>query len=313
MHRLRIIPLLVTPLFILSACQDREGMLRQHFESNKEAKAVLESIDGPDVTGVEAALLRGAEEAEENGNYVKSLQYWIQLVDQNEDNPAYQLSFADALRKTGAYNKAIAQYNLLRDSEEYKAAALEGIGLALMAQGEYEQAGDHFSEVMEVDAARWRSINAIGILFTIREMYPEARQYFAEALALNPSSVPVRNNLALMEAMDKQYDEAERLLNEAQKMAVNKSDQQMQVAMNLGLIHAIQGDLKRAETIVQPWLSESELFNNMGYYAHVAKDDQMATSYLNMALTQSDKHYAKAWKNLDSLNKLVKKSPGKSG
>jgi hypothetical protein len=40
----------------------------------------------------------------------------------------------------------------------------------------------------------------------------------------------------------------------------------------------------------------------MGLYAHLAKDDQMAKSYLNMALTESKTYYGKAWENLEAVS-----------
>ena len=285
-------------------------MVRKNIKG-EDAKKVLEEMKGPDVPSIDNALLNSATKAEESGNFKNAAQFYAQLVDKNPTNQQYLFSLAETLRQTGGYEKAIEAYGKITDADK-KAPALEGTGLCYMALGEYDKAGDSLAKVMEQDAARWRTVNAIGILFTIRGLYPEARQYFTEARSIAPDNVAVHNNMALMEALDKNYTEAERLLLEAGGFPAIRKEERMQLDMNLALIYAIQGDLKRAEAISKPHLTEAQLYNNMGYYAHLADDDQLAQSYLNMALTKSPTYYGKAWENLDSLNQLIRNAPGKS-
>ena len=179
-----------------------------------------------------------------------------------------------------------------------------------MAQGEYEAAGDRFSQVMELDAKQWRTVNAIGILFTIREMYGEARQYFDEALSLEPNNVSVLNNYALMEALAKDYDASMRRFREAASAAATNANELKRVELNQALVLAIKGDLEGARQLNLKHLKEPQVLNNMGYYSHLTKDDKMAKSYLNMALTNSPKYYDKAWKNLNALDKLAGRAAG---
>lgn len=280
--------------------------------SGEDVDRMLSEMKGPEVPGMRDALLNGAKQADASRNYVRAAQFYKQLVDTYPNETEYRFHYAESLRRSGAYDAAVAAYAELEKDKEYRVAALEGAGLALMAQGDFDDAGDKLADVMEQDTTRWRTINAIGILFTIKQMYPEARQYFAEALVQAPRSVAVRNNMGLMEALDKHYDEAVRLLNEARAIVVrDKTDQQgrMQTDMNLALVYAVKGDLEMAEKSAKPHLTEAQLLNNMGYYAHLADDDQLAKSYLNMALTSSDKHYQKAWRNLETLNKLIHNAP----
>lgn len=291
----------------LSACS---SMMKTSNE--EEIDEILNEMKGPEVPGMNEALFNGAKQAEAAGQHPKAAQFYGQLVEKNPDSEEYRFAYAESLRKSGNYASAAKVYSELESSEEYAIPALEGAGLALMAEGEFDEAGDKLADVMEKDTTRWRTINAIGILFTIKQMYPEARQYFAEALVQSPKSVAVHNNMGLMEALDKQYDESIRLLKEASKIAgKNKEKAQMQTDLNLALVYAIKGDLDRAEAVASRHLSETQLLNNMGYYAHLADDDQLAKSYLNMALTSSDSHYEKAWENLETLNKLIHNAPRK--
>lgn len=277
----------------------------------KEVDRILEEMKGPDVPSVDSALLESARDAEESRNFSTAAQYYKQLFDSSPENSVFKLHLADNLRRSGKNDEAVEIYQELLKDEEYKLDAMEGIGLGLMAEAEFEEAGDMLADVMEQDTTRWRTINAIGILFTIKGMYPEARQYFAEALVQSPKNVSVLNNLGLMEAFAEEYDAAIRELSTASKQARGDKRIRLQADLNMALVYAIMGDLKMAERTAAPHLTETQLLNNMGYYAHLADDDNLAKSYLNMALTASNKHYEKAWENLETLNKLIENTPKK--
>jgi Flp pilus assembly protein TadD len=290
----------------LSACS--------HFQQKaqeKDIQRILEEMKGPDVPSVDAALLESGKNAEDARNYASAVQYYKQLSDNKPDNHLYRLHYADNLRRTGQNDDAIAEYKKLLDVKEYQLDAKEGMGLSLMAKGEFDNAGDMLADVMDKDSTRWRTINAIGILFTVKAMYPEARQYFAEALVQSPKNVSVYNNWGLMEAFAEEYAEAIKLLQDASKSSASNDALRKQTELNLALVYAIKGDLDMAEKTARPHLNETQLLNNMGYYAHLADDDVLAKSYLNMALTASDKHYEKAWQNLETLEKLKSNAPKK--
>lgn len=302
---LRVTLLLSACLVAVAGCS---SMMRP--QSEEDVQRILDEMKGPEVPGLKEALVNGAKQAEDAGEYAKAAQFYQQLMEKEPENEAHRFAYAESLRKAGAYEAAVETYDTLEDSEELRIPALEGAGLALMAEGEFDDAGDRLADVMEADTTRWRTINAIGILFTIKQMYPEARQYFAEALAQAPKSIAVHNNMGLMEALAEEYDESIRLLREAGDIAGKSNEQaKVQTDMNLALVYAIKGDLDRAEAVASRHLDESKLLNNMGYYAHLADDDQLAKSYLNMALTSSDRHYEKAWQNLETLDKLINNAP----
>ena len=317
MASLRPLTLSFALLISLSGCagliNGNPAKLDNRFKANEDSKKALEKV-GPTIEGVNEALLKSAEAAEKKGNYTDAANYYVQLLDKEPTNKVYLLGLGDALRKNGAYTPAIRTYERLRkeDDQEYYAKGLEGIGLSLMAQGEYEAAGDRFSQVMELDGKQWRTVNAIGILFTIREMYSEARQYFDEALSLEPNNVSVLNNYALMEALAKDYDASLRRFREAASAAATNANELKRVELNQALVLAIKGDLEGARQLNQKHLKEPQVLNNMGYYSHITKDDKMAKSYLNMALTNSPKYYDKAWKNLNALDKLAGRAGGKA-
>jgi hypothetical protein len=82
--------------------------------------------------------------------------------------------------------------------------------------------------------------------------------------------------------------------------------------LNLALVYASAGKLPEARKIAEAYLSGPSLNNNLGLYAHLAKDDNLAKSYLNMALTESKTYYGKAWDNLEAINSQTNdKAPAK--
>ncbi|MBM3618570.1 MAG: tetratricopeptide repeat protein [Alphaproteobacteria bacterium] len=289
--------------------------IKDRLQPDKEVQKVMSEIGGPKIEGMDAAIQANAEQALATGKYKTAAQFYAQLIEKNPEKLEYKLALADALRKGGHYDEAESAYKKILAEEKLSEAeqldVREGLGLAYMEDGEFDKAGDELASVMEKDAKRWRTLNAIGILFTTKQMYSEARQYFDEALVLDSQNIAVRNNLALMEALDSNHDEAIRLLSEAKSINGKRGSSVAQLDSNLALVYAIKGDLKMAEATIDPHLTEAQKLNNMGFYARLKGDDQLAKSYLSMALTKSEKYYDKAWKNLDTLNKLRDSAPAR--
>lgn len=303
-HHFRLLVVASVAVVSLAACSGPRPV------PEKDVDRILNEMKGPEnLPTLDAAMLESAKQAEAAGKFGNAAQFYGQVVEKNPERAQYRFAYAENLRRAGAFDAAIEEYEKVAEDKEYRLDGLEGKGLSQMALGEFDLAGDSLAEVMEKDTTRWRTINAIGLLFTIKQMYPEARQYFAEALVQNPKSVSVLNNLGLMEALAGDYTSAVSQLQEASKYARKDEKLRVQSDLNLALVYAIKGDLPMAEKTADPHLTDAQLLNNMGYYAHLANDDVLAKSYLNMALTSSNKHYEKAWQNLDTLNKLVKSAP----
>lgn len=298
---------------LLSACSGpNPNLSKERIEPSRENQKLLEELEGPKVEGLSAALEKSAETALANKQYGTAAQYYAQLTTQKPEEAKFLFGYADALRRSGKFEQSLAQYKKVPKNSKYAVDAQEGLGLAYMALGEFDEAGDELAAVMEKDKRRWRTVNAIGILFTTKQMYPEARRYFEEAISLEPQSVAIRNNMALMEALDKEYERSVTLLKDASRLA-GRSDTELKqmVDLNLALVYAIQGELEKAEAVSRPHLTEVQRLNNMGLYASLEGDNVLARSYLDMALTQSSKHYEKAWKNLETLKRLRETTPSK--
>jgi Flp pilus assembly protein TadD len=285
----------VSFLFLLAACSENGGALPI------DAKGFLDKLDGPKISTVQETQLEDAKNAEKKGNFSQAIQTYQQILEKDGSNKDVVLALADALRRNGEYEKAIVGYDDLIKKDAGNIAAKEGKGLALISKGDFETPTDMFLDILKVDGKRWKSLNAVGILFATRSLYPESQKYFEEALRQNPNNISVMNNLGLVQALNKNFSASVETLSKTSAQSAVDSLARKRIDLNLAMIYASMGKLDEAEKIARIYLNGAQLDNNLGLYAHLAKDDQLAKSYLNMALTENTVYYAKAWDNLETL------------
>lgn len=262
---------------------------------------IFSKLDGPKVPTIKDTLTESASNAEKQGDFKQAAMIYQQVLEKHPDNKEIAISMANAYRRAGDTDRAIAIFNQLLAKDPDNIDAKEGKGLALMAKGDFETPGPLFEDVMKTDKTRWKTLNALGILFTTRNMQREAQMYFEEALKQSPGNVSIINNRGLSQALNRDYPAALATLTQAQNLAQTGTPARKRVDLNMALVYASAGKLDEARAIAEQYYSGPTLANNLGLYAHLAKDDDLAKSYLNMALTDSKVFYEKAWNNLQSL------------
>jgi Flp pilus assembly protein TadD len=290
--------LILSTALSLSAC----GQMGSQWIDPDKAFA---SFDQPDVKGVNDTEEDMAKESLKNGDLQRASDYYQQLLDSKKGTPEqvmrYKMAMADVTRRLGRNEAALAMYEELYRDNPTNIDVMEGRGLALMSNGKTVDAGRQFADVMAKDPKRWRTLNALGILFVTKNMVPEAMQYYAEALNNSPDNPAILNNVGLSYATDKQYPRGIEALQQASRLSKTPM-QKKQIDLNLAMVYGVSGDLDTAHDIAAKYLEDAALDNNLGLYAHLAKDDSLAKSYLNMALSQSPTYYERAWDNLDVVN-----------
>lgn len=283
-------------LILLSACEQNGGVMPF------KGQDLLSSLDGPKIPTMEDNQREAAKNAEKNDDFAGASQIYQQILEKDpETNDVVQL-LADSLRRNGEYDEAISVYDGLLTKDVNNISAKEGKALAFLAKGDFETPTSLFEEVLKVDAKRWKSLNGMGILFVTRGLYPDSKKYFEEAMRQSPANTSVMNNLGLSQALNKQYEPAIDSLLKASAQSTISSLGRKRIDLNLALVYASAGKLDEARKIAEIYLNGPSLNNNLGLYAHLAKDDGLAKSYLNMALTESKTYYGKAWDNLEVLN-----------
>lgn len=286
-------------LLALTACDENGGMLPI------DGQKLLSSFDGPKITTMQDSQVEAAKAAERNDDFAGAAQIYQQVLEKSPEATDVALLYSDSLRRSGDYDKAIGIYDNILARDSSNLSAKEGKGLALMAKGDFETPTSLFDDVLKADGKRWKSLNGMGILFVTRGLYPESMKYFEEALKQSPTNTSIMNNLGLSQALNKQYDPAIASLTKASGQTSLNSLSRKRIDLNLALVFASAGKLDDARKIAETYLSGPSLNNNLGLYAHLAKDDGLAKSYLNMALTESKTYYSKAWENLESINSVT--------
>lgn len=288
--------LLFLPLLLI-ACDPRPDSQI----SGSELLEMLSADNGPKISGIEQTLLNSAQEAEKNKEYGRALQFYRQLVDKNADNLAYKVGIADNMRRLAKTDEALRQYDAILEKQPDNIEALEGKGLALLSKTDFQQASIVLERVMALDSRRWRTLNAVAILFVAKNMPKESLAYYEEALSLMPDEPVILNNVGLTMALNRDFDRALLALTRASQKLKEKDPQKRRVDLNLALVYGISGQMEKAEQVAKPHLSEAALNNNLGFYAYLANNEDLAKGYLNHAISGSPTFYEKAWKNLEVL------------
>lgn len=271
-----------------------------------DPQVAFDQLDGPDVPTVEQSLARAAMEAEQKGDHARAAGLYEQLIDHDTTNMRYKFGLAESLRRLGENRVSIELYDEVIAAQPALIEAYEGKALAVMASGDTERAARLFEQLLKRDGTRWRTLNALGVMFAARKMPDEALAYFKEAEKHSPRNPAILNNLALSLAMKQQYDAAFSAF--ARGARESEGTQQMQIELNHALVRGISGDMQTAEKLASKHLTGAGLQNNLGLYAHLANNTEMAKSFLNMALTGTPVHYKRAWENLDIIARENKKA-----
>jgi len=275
-----------------------------------DAQKLLSTLDGPKVATVQDTVIESARNAESQGKFSEAAQFYQQALEKQPYSKELMVALGDNFRRSGENDRAISVYDTALVQDANFITAKEGKGLALMAKGDFDMPGVLFGEVIKVDATRWKSLNGLGILFSTRSMQKEAQVYYQEALKYSPNNPSVLNNLGLSQAMDRNFDASYASLTQASTLAATGSQDRKRIELNLSLVYAIAGKLDDARAIAERYFSGATLNNNLGLYAHLAKDDQLAKAYLNMAMTDSKTFYERAWNNLEVISNANVKNDG---
>lgn len=267
-----------------------------------DMRETLNKLSGPEVGGVDKSLTSQAEQAAGMGDFKRASQMYQQLADEHPGKKEYVIPLADSLRRVGDGTAALKVIDPYLAKEPEDADALEVKGLAQMSTGDMPEASKTFDKVMKVDGKRWRTLNAIGIMFAARNMQPQAVAYYNAALDASPNNPGVLNNLGLSFAMQKDYDKAMDAFLRARGRVENNPAELRHIDLDLALVYALAGRLDDAEATASPHLVKAELYNNMAFYAYISKNNELAKTYLNMALTQDPAYYERAWKNLNAIS-----------
>ena len=295
MKKLSILLLVLT----LTSCGALEN--KQRIDDDVELQQKLASID---ISTVDKSLYSSAVTAMDNGEYFKSGQLFKQLIANSPENPVYQMEYAKLARKTGNCSPALNALDALIEMKPKELALIEireEKALCLLSLGKFQKAGVIFTEIINQDSSRWKSINGAGLIFAIKKKFSEANQYFDLAAEVSDYNPVVLNNQGLTKAIMGNNKDAIKLLRDAALQSADSLEQKRRIHLNLALVYGISGNSEMAKNTAKNYLTEPQLFNNLGVYAELAKNPELARTYLNKALSGAKVYYDKAWENLERV------------
>lgn len=235
------------------------------------------------------------------GEYKKAVLAYKKITEKSELTGEDKFNYAESLRLSGNVKGAIDLYNDLIASGDNELAAMEGKSLCYVQDGEFKKAAVLLSKVLNKDAARWRTINALGVIYASTGHLEESLKYYNMALDISGNNPSIVNNIGLTIAFSGKLEEGKKIVEKALHRLDADDKRARQVEYNLALINGISGNMEEAEKILSKYLPNYKVMNNLGYYAKLADDKELARTYLSKALAASPVHYEKAYNSLQEL------------
>ncbi|PIR39022.1 MAG: hypothetical protein COV35_04920 [Alphaproteobacteria bacterium CG11_big_fil_rev_8_21_14_0_20_39_49] len=247
--------------------------------------------------------LKQADELYKQGDYPKAITLYDKLINENSSSETL-LYYAESLRLTNNCGKAISIYDRILNNDAANIVASEGKGLCNLVLGKFQAAVEILSQVVSLDDTRWKAVNALGVIYALKGHIEESMEYYNLAIKNNGHNPTVLNNIGLSLAFSGDYKRGKDILAKSVSLVDQSDDEKRKrIELNLALLYGLAGEHNMAKTILEKYFSEAEVMNNLGFYASMANDRELAKVYLSKALSASPSHYEKAWNNLQLLER----------
>lgn len=240
-----------------------------------------------------------AEDLFKEQKYNEAAALYKELSDKDATGKS-DFMYAESLRLNNKPDDSIKYYDIAIQKNYSIYDSMEGKALAFMSKNKLDEAEEIFSEILRKDASRWRSINALGVISSINGKNNEALEYYKLALDIKPSAT-ILNNIGLAIGLSGDTKLGLSVLDEAATMAQNNKENLKQISLNKALVYGFSNDMDSAEIILKKYLTEAEVYNNLGFYAKLNNNTELAKNYLSMSIARSPVYYQKAWENLQTI------------
>ena len=233
-------------------------------KAGDEGESTLAKIDDPKVF-----LRSAAEIAENEQNYESAAGHWARLYQVEPANPTYALKLSENLRYIGRYEDA---ERILRQSLRVNTGHVdlsEELAKNLVASGRLREGAANLTALAERPGLPAKRVSrlrsAIGVAFDRAGKHAEAQRSYQMALQADPLNAIALSNLGLSHALSGDLDLAEKRLREA-LVAPNAS---VQVRQNLAMVLALKGEQAGAERLARQDLPPALARGVVGYYGGI--------------------------------------------
>ena len=181
----------------------------------------------------------------------------------DQKNLELGLAYADGLEKLGQADQQMQVLATLSAQNPQNTHIQAVYGKKLLAAGRPEQAIPVLKTIADSGTGDWRLLSALGSAYDQQNQYATARETYAKALALQPNQISVLNNMGMSHALEGNLKQAEETLRSAMALPEGKSLPRLR--QNLALVVGLQGHFEESRKIASEDLPPAEVEANMAY------------------------------------------------
>jgi Flp pilus assembly protein TadD len=173
------------------------------------------------------------------------------------------LAYADSLAQIGQGEQRMQVYERLASQNPEDMTLKATYGKALLETGRSGEAIAVLEEVAASGKADWKAHSALGSAYDQDSQHSKARQQYEKALALKPGELTVVNNIGMSHAVEGDLPQAEKVLKDA--MAQPGSAKIPRIRQNLALVVGLQGRFDESRDIASADLPPDQVEANLAY------------------------------------------------
>ena len=203
---------------------------------------------------------------------VKATEYWGQTYAKEPRNLEAALSYAKNLKAMGEKKRALA---VLQQASAFHGNSRElasEYGRLALEFDQINVAGRLLAAADDPTNPDWRVTSARGTVLAKQGKYKDAIPFYESALALAPDHPSLMSNLALAHAMNGEPKRAETMLRQA---AATDRDS-LKIRQNLALVLGLQGKYDEAKLLASRDLSAESAAENTDYLRRIVKLEKEA-------------------------------------
>jgi Flp pilus assembly protein TadD len=181
----------------------------------------------------------------------------------DQKNLELGLAYADGLEKLGQTDQQMQVLATLSTQNPQNANIQAVYGKKLLAAGRSGEAVPVLKKIADSGSADWRILSALGSAYDQQSQYSTARETYGKALVLQPNQITVLNNMGMSHALEGNLKQAEETLRSAMALPEGKSLPRLR--QNLALVVGLQGRFEESRQIASEDLPPAEVEANMAY------------------------------------------------
>ena len=173
------------------------------------------------------------------------------------------LAYAAELVKFDQDREALQVVSAVADANPNDMQLASYYGKILIQSGEFPDGEKQLRKVIAAGKADWKDYSALGSALDQQGRHDEARRMYETALAQRPNEISVLNNLGMSHALQGDLKTAEATLQKTADIPGSKANPQ--VRQNLALVVGLQGRYDEAERIASRDLPPEQAQANIAY------------------------------------------------